>query len=451
MKNTKNLENNYNFKYSEVDLKLYNENLLERLKADLSIEKSDFSDNIYKTIISASLNAIDDFTENQYNDKYGVHYKNSQNKTLTITKENYSEFFSFVEDKINIVVNDKIPSVNIEKITGYILDNIKLIAYQHKEIDIVDKEKENKNKIVLDEKDEIEYIINFVKNHWDGMNSFDSESMFKMVWNESLKSAKKLVDEYAVFNVGKNWNEERNDLKIWESKDTNLDFKQIQDGLNLDYINNLSKHFIFTSISFMKTNSNESWDYEEICNKILKKVKKDYPEATKARPLGWKALAKDYKEYDGMTEYDQILKKKDEEEFKGIDSSSAGSYSFPKRISLAQVMYDDKEQFRKPLETLVGAIIGHVYAFNCKNNAAKIINDIDNMREKLSENIYYKTIVQEIKFVEEKTSSPFEIDISNYNYLTKKAIKHIEEFIEISPPEEVESILKKENKKTKKP
>lgn len=446
MKNEKKLENNYEIKYTKTDLKFYHENLLNELKKQSIIEKIN-DKSLLEIIISVSINALDEFTDNQYNEKYGVFYKDHQNKKLIITESNYSQFFSFVEDKINTALNNEIHLSHVKIITDHIIDNIKSIGYQHKEIN--EKEKKYNNRIILDEKSEIEHIINFIKNHWEGLDNFDSESMLKMIWNDGLKSAKKLVDEYTIFNVAKNWNEERNDLEIWKNKETDLSFEQIQNGLSLDYINNLSKHFIFTSISFMKTNSNESWDYEEICNKILKKVKKDYPEATKARPLNWKFLEKDYKEYDGMEEYNKNITKKEEKEFKGINSSSAGSYSFPKRISLAQVMYDDKEQFRKPLETLVGAIIGHIYAFNCQNNTTKIINDINNMKEKLSNNIHYQTIVQEIKFVEEKTNNPFEIDMSNYNYLTKEAIKHIEKHIEKSTPEEIDSILKKENKKLK--
>jgi hypothetical protein len=76
----------------------------------------------------------------------------------------------------------------------------------------------------------------------------------------------------------------------------------------------------------------------------------------KALPKGYTEYKKNYKDYQGMEELDEkaLLKS-----FEGHDSTGTLSGSFPLRVSMPHVAYDDVGQGRKPLETLLGAVLGH--------------------------------------------------------------------------------------------
>ena len=59
-----------------------------------------------------------------------------------------------------------------------------------------------------------------------------------------------------------------------------------------------------------------------------------------------------------------------------MNSETAGSPSFEVRVALPHVIYDDKCQGRKPLETLVGAILGHAYVMAEHNNSSKMLKEL---------------------------------------------------------------------------
>lgn len=75
-----------------------------------------------------------------------------------------------------------------------------------------------------------------------------------------------------------------------------------------------------------------------------------------AKPKGYAAYKKNYKDYQGMEELDEeaLLKS-----FDGHDSTGTLSGSFPLRVSMPHVAFDDVGQGRRPLETLLGAVLGH--------------------------------------------------------------------------------------------
>jgi hypothetical protein len=75
-----------------------------------------------------------------------------------------------------------------------------------------------------------------------------------------------------------------------------------------------------------------------------------------AQPKGYAKYKKNYKDFQDMEEQDEkaLLKS-----FDGHDSTGTLSGSFPLRVSMPQVAYDDVDQGCKPLETLLGAVLGH--------------------------------------------------------------------------------------------
>lgn len=75
-----------------------------------------------------------------------------------------------------------------------------------------------------------------------------------------------------------------------------------------------------------------------------------------AKPTGYDEYRKTYQDFQGQEDLDEeaLLKS-----FDGHDGAGTCSLPFPMRVSLPHVAYDDCCQGRKPLETLVGSILGY--------------------------------------------------------------------------------------------
>jgi hypothetical protein len=100
--------------------------------------------------------------------------------------------------------------------------------------------------------------------------------------------------------------------------------------------------------------STDQFSFSTEIEAILKYLKKSWD--IKALPKGYKEFKKNYQDYQGMEELDeaQLLKK-----FKGHGDGGTCSPPFVTRVSLPHVVYDDTNQGRRPLETLLGAVLGH--------------------------------------------------------------------------------------------
>ena len=73
------------------------------------------------------------------------------------------------------------------------------------------------------------------------------------------------------------------------------------------------------------------------------------------KPKGYKKFLENYEDYAGMEDIDHA---KLEDEFKGFKDGGACSFPFPIKVSLPHVAYDDTNQGRNPLRTLISACLG---------------------------------------------------------------------------------------------
>lgn len=212
---------------------------------------------------------------------------------------------------------------------------------------------------------EKEAIFDYLKNNWDGFeNDEQLKNFINLTFDKSLELNKKIFDEYyfskyrnTIFNnfLDKNIKVNNIDLKNYLTKTLLLifDFKDEQEEM---IINN---------------------SYEKKLN-ILKKEIQNFK--LNVKPKGWKELAKNYCDFDGMEDLD-IEKLKDE--FKGLISSSPSSESFPIRLSLPHVMYSVKCQSETPVSCLLGAIFSHAYDFTKKQSNELLSNDWEELINEL--------------------------------------------------------------------
>lgn len=113
-------------------------------------------------------------------------------------------------------------------------------------------------------------------------------------------------------------------------------------------------------------------------------------------PKGYEEYLEDYEEYKGMGTRNE---RKAKNAFNGV-SDDGVSYPFPVRISKPHVAYDDREQGRDPLETLVGAIFAYGLIIGDARTKKKITKDNEARHERWVEKM--SDLIEENKELKEK-------------------------------------------------
>jgi hypothetical protein len=204
----------------------------------------------------------------------------------------------------------------------------------------------------IDTAHELDAMVSFTQSRWDGSKE-DIEKVITIAWQESLEKTHNIFDKYGHTDIIKNWD---------KNKTPEL---------------NIEGYEWYLALSSLADIVSEKWDYEKVVKNIIQKVKKEVEKPGTLLPQGWKKLAKNYNDYDGMEEYALEHSQNDANEFKGVDSNSASAAGYPGRIALPHVMYGDKCQGRKPLEELVGAVLGHAYFVSLHNHGVEIAQSLD--------------------------------------------------------------------------
>lgn len=328
----------------------------------------EYINSIIQPVMNATLKTLKDLTSQSKSDKTQLLnvLADSQNKSkVTFSYEHqdnvYPSFHHILEENIDVSLNRRIHTSTLERITN-IVENFMS--------DYSDKLKQNKKiktEPLVDPDKELVAIVNYITTTWNGFSDEKSQDFFKTVWDNSNHVLKNHFDQYIFLDFIKNF---------YELKDFN-EFK-INGVSNFE----LPMYFLIAKSKLHDLVSNE-WRYDKNVNEILYSVKAEFPFATKAKPKNWNKLAKNYVDYEGMSELNgHELKKL----FGGMDSGTAGCPSFEIRTALPHVIYDDKCQGRKPLEVLVGAMLGHAYVMNEKNNATKMLKEWIDLKEQIDEN-----------------------------------------------------------------
>lgn len=317
---------------------------------------------IISPVMNATLRTLRDLSSQQ---------KQTPNKLVKFSyehKENvYPDFHNILDNNIDTALNRRIHMTTLERITDIIEDFMDEYADKQK----AQKKFKEQNKIkadaLVDSDKELVAITNYISKTWNGFTDETTPEFFKKVWDSCNHMLRNNFDQYVFLDFMK----ELYDLKDLPSVKVN--------GLNSK---DLPMHFMISK-SGLHDALRKDWDYEKNVNAILADVKSEFPYASKARPKNWNKLAKDYIDYDGMSELDSRELHK---LFNGMDSGTAGAPSFEVRTALPHVMYDDKCQGRKPLEVLVGAMVGHSYVMNEKNNGSKMLNEWLQLKEQMEDN-----------------------------------------------------------------
>lgn len=419
---------------SNLQVKIHN-SIIENLKnlgdMEYYIEKID-------TIMKGINEGLLEISNEQYPDS-----KSLSKKSINYTNETKSYISEVMEHFIDSVLNRRIHSTTLDRIVSYTMDTLDSVSKEAKE------EHENQFKEV-DPNQELEYIIEYVQKRWEGFDKVDIQAFFTQIWEKSLELSKYKIDNYGFTDLYEEWNTERMEHKNWQNAGSKLSAEDIKNYSIYDY----PRNFIYSILSAPSTYHEivmSKWDYSKNVKKLLKETNESFPDASKIKPIGWKKLAKNYKDFDGQEEYCKNQQAIDDKEFKGIDSGNAVAFPFQARVALPYVMYDDKCQGRKPLHTLIGAVLAHAYALNIKNNTNLVLKDLYNIKEELSDPKYYKDIVLDFD-VESKFTTPvikalYEVMKKNLEVVSEsefKEIKKAREEASKTPPTEEEIAQRKE-------
>lgn len=416
--------------FSQYYIKNKSSELQNQIKSHIQKSLEDLGDMEFYveklgSIIVGVNNALKELSQKQYPDTIHLDKKVID---LDLTNNTRSELVELIEEYVDIAMSRRIHSTTLERISDYVMEAIELAAL-----------KQNELLIPVSTNQELAAIIEYVEERWDGFDKVDINAFFNKIWDISLNLSKHKIDHYAFLEVYEEWKEERKNYSTWDRAGTKLKEKEVSRYKYDDFINNFIDSLISAPHTFDKIIM-EKWDYSKNVTMLLKEIKAEFPNSTKLRPKGWKKLAKDYNDFDGQEEYCDNQQEIDDAAFKGINSGTAGSFPFQARVALPYVMYDDKCQGRKPLQTLVGAVLAHAYAVNVRNNTATVLNEISDLKVELNGSEYYQNIVLNVD-LDSKIKSP----------VMKALYAVIKDRMPITSEEEFDEMLKADREAAKKP
>ena len=278
-------------------------------------------------------------------------------------------------------------------------------------------------------------IYDFISSRWENYNDKELRKIVELVWQKTIDVRKHVFSPYFATDIVSDWLEERKQSSKWQNN-SQYTKKDIEVLISYDYLHvSLMKLIINTSkvVDFL----NEQFDYEKTSKNITSLIRQEYHDSSKMKPKGWKELNKNYDGFNSMEQYDS-KQKQDFQDFTGSYVSHPAVHHFVVRVSLPHVMYDDKEQGRKPLETLVGAIMTHTILVREHNNSHLLKEELKSLQEKFNHEDYYKEIIYKIDWNKETKNSLLELLLTLNN--------QVPELTEDSFREKVNNVLEESKK-----
>lgn len=115
------------------------------------------------------------------------------------------------------------------------------------------------------------------------------------------------------------------------------------------------------------------WDFEKRSKALFRNLAERFPGLAQLRPHGWDELYANYTDFAGMEEYCNSQQQADEAAFGGTLITGALSPSFPTRVALPYVMYDQVCQGRSAALTLVSAIYAQFLGLREQENTRQVL------------------------------------------------------------------------------
>lgn len=279
----------------------------------------------------------------------------------------------------------------VAKIEGF--EDLKATKFASNILNCLNKESEKYQ--LTNPNNEISYMVDYINTKWEGADYATIDKICRLAWGKSIIVTKDMIDELHFSNMICDWLEERNDFKNWKNHSLVKTEDELKSVMRYDDIHNVIFNILMGSNN-IRSASFKNWDFDDQSAKMIKLIESKFPQSHALRPKGWNELENN--SYDDGPHYTQSQRKIDNAIFNGVDSSTHGGYGFTKNISLEDTMYNENDQNRNPLTTLVGAILSHAIFLNMKNNSFSIIQELEILRKASEKPEYIGTIVY--KFVE---------------------------------------------------
>lgn len=291
-------------------------------------------------------------------------------------------------------------------------------------------------------KEEFSALIEFTQSRWSvPTNLFN---LLKPVWDAAVNS----LDGMVIINPQSNINI-MNNVSVRQAKGYK-DIPSEATGLasRFDKLHNLHMNTVMTA---MKTKQNMvgSVEKEKITKKLYQKILFDNQniDFDDFKPLGWESLLKDYVEYAGFDQYDKISAKE--------STDFSGHYdnyrSFPRVISLPNIMYSAVCQNEKPFYSLVHAVYEQALFCAEHNSSLDIEAELNKINEHYSQKnpenkIIFDIPVQQLTknkaLINVYIDNDFAVDEVEFKKSVKIAVEKAEQDKDLS---EEERTLNKQN------
>ncbi|MBU9200094.1 hypothetical protein KTD31_01585 [Burkholderia multivorans] len=215
---------------------------------------------------------------------------------------------------------------------------------------------------------EVAHLAKFISQKWTPIENL--HALFTEIRDAALHAARGWLDQHELWAATRDMEKARQELLMQALGPKDGDAVEYYDAL-CTLLNSVGSSA--TEIRAAGLVLDGPWDYERRVKAVLASLTERYPALAVARPLGWEALEKGYRDFDGMEAYDPSI---DHELFEGTLVEGPGAPDFTGRVALPYVMYDEVCQGRKASYVLVGAVYSHFLGIAEFLNTHRVMQDL---------------------------------------------------------------------------
>lgn len=223
---------------------------------------------------------------------------------------------------------------------------------------------------------EIDAMVRHTITRWD--NVPDLKTLFELAYQRAAHDARFWFDTYALSEAMHDKSDERDALLKTFCADDEADMLWLYDNCATLYRGAASQAMRLRDVA---RDADGKWDFSDRADRVYKEAATLFDGLSNARPKGWDALAKDYTDFDGMSEYNPA----DARAFEGANTASAGADGFSGRIALPYVMYDEFCQGRKASRVLVSSAYAHFLQIAQHLNTVAMLEEFERLDFRESE------------------------------------------------------------------
>ncbi len=239
----------------------------------------------------------------------------------------------------------------------------------------------------IDIEKEFKNLLDFTKKRWQGIDEYVEQNM-KSVFESGLEISRYWINAHELqTHVDFLLEDRKKNIYLYhKNKKIDLSEDQLYEMMHIDSLSSFLNVINSGVVNYDKM-VKKNFQFERELKNILINISFSHQSCIK--PIGWDNWLDNHVDFEGFDTYDF---KKEKDDFNGCDSSGLLSFSFPEKISIPHVLYNENSQNFKKIDSLMGACLSHGLFVSSHNHQLDALIVVNKIYEIHKNNFFYSEI-----------------------------------------------------------